>query len=200
VIASDILAAMRPVVEALERLGVRYHVGGSVASSALGVARSTLDVDLVADLRQDHVDDLVSALELGYYIDGDMIRDAIRRRSCFNVIHLATMLKVDLFVLKQRPYDRLAFSRAAPAVLEEEEGARSYLLASAEDTILNKLEWYEMGGRVSDRQWGDVLGVLRVRGDALDLDYLRRWAEELGIRELFERALAETDPATSGES
>ena len=193
-IVSDILGAVRPVVDALDRLGVRHHVGGSVASSALGIARSTLDVDLVADLRSDHVDDLVLALERDYYIDGDMIRDAIRRRSCFNVIHLATMLKVDIFVLGQRPYDLIAFSRAAPVTLEEDPDARSYLLASAEDTILNKLEWYELGGRVSDRQWGDVLGVLRVRGHALDLTYLRHWADELGIAGLLERALVEAGP------
>jgi hypothetical protein len=107
------------------------------------------------------------------------------------VIHLATMLKVDVFVLKQRPYDLLAFSRAALSALEEEPGARRYLLASPEDTILNKLEWYEMGGHVSDRQWGDVLGVLRVRGSTLDLVYLRKWATELGLASLLERALAE---------
>jgi hypothetical protein len=192
VIASDILAAMLPVVEALERVGARYHVGGSVASSAMGIARSTLDVDLVADLRLAHVEAFVSALEHGYYIDGDMIRDAIHRRSCFNVIHLATMLKVDVFVLKQRPYDLLAFSRAAPAVFEEEPGARSFMLASPEDTILNKLEWFELGGQVSDRQWSDVLGVLRVREDTLDLAYLRRWAAELGLAALLERVLVES--------
>jgi hypothetical protein len=196
VIGSDILAAMLPVVEALEQVGARYHVGGSVASSAMGIARSTLDVDLVADLRLAQVDGLVSALERDYYIDGDMICDAIHRRSCFNVIHLATMLKVDVFVLKQRPYDLLAFSRAAPAALEEEPGARSYMLASPEDTILNKLEWYELGGRVSDRQWGDVLGVLRVRGEVLDLAYLRRWATEIGVAALLERALVEAGAST----
>ena len=91
---SDVVAALEPVVEALEALDVRYRVGGSVASSALGVPRSTLDVDVACELRQHHVRALVDRLIETYYIDEDMVRDAITRESCCNVIHLATMLKV----------------------------------------------------------------------------------------------------------
>ena len=108
---SDIVASLEPVVDALEALGVRYRVGGSVASSALGVPRSTLDVDVACELRQQHVSALVAALIADYYIDEDMIRDAITRESCFNVIHLATMLKVDLFVRRSRPFEDVAFER-----------------------------------------------------------------------------------------
>jgi hypothetical protein len=188
---ADILAAVIPVVEALERLGARYHVGGSVASSALGVARATLDVDLVADLSPGRIGPFVAALEADYYVDEGAVREAVRRRTSFNLIHLATMVKIDVFALKTRPYDLEAFSRMRAGTLGEGPDARELFLASAEDTILNKLEWYEAGGRVADRQWRDVLGVIKVQAAALDRDYLARWAGEIGVRELLERAFAE---------
>jgi hypothetical protein len=107
----DIVAATDPIVVAFERLGVDYSIAGSVASSAHGIARATLDVDLVADLVAANVDPLVSALEDNYYIDKDAALDAIRRRSMFNVIHLDTMLKVDIYVLTRRDFDRSSIVR-----------------------------------------------------------------------------------------
>jgi hypothetical protein len=188
---ADILDALTPVVEVFERLRVRHHIGGSVASSALGVARATLDVDLVADLARSQVAPFVAALEEDYYVDEAAVREAVDRRASFNLIHLATMVKVDVFVLKDRPYDVEAFSRMRSEVLEESDGARAFFLASAEDTILNKLDWYEMGGRVADRQWRDVLGVMKVQWGRLDLEYLRRWAKSLGLLDLLESAIRE---------
>ena len=187
----DLLAATTPVVEALEALGVAYHIGGSVASSAQGIARTTLDVDLIADIQFEHVQPLVQRLAEGYYVDGDMITEAIQRRACFNVIHLETMLKVDVFVLKDRSYDRQAFQRRYADTLEDVPGARIFYLASPEDTVLNKLEWYRMGDEVSERQWLDVLGVIKVQADSLDLGYLRRWAAQLDLADLLQRALDE---------
>ncbi len=66
-------------------------------------------------------------------------------------------------------------------------------VASAEDTLLAKLEWYRMGGEVSERQWRDVLGALKVQAGALDLEYLHRWASELGVDDLLERALTQSE-------
>ncbi len=189
---SDILAAVTPVVDALDRIGVRNHIAGSVASSVLGVARATLDVDLVADLRSEHIAAFVGQLSGKFYVEEEMVRDAVRRRACFNVIHLATMLKVDVFVLKTRPYDLTAFDRMTADTLEDEPGARIFYVASAEDTILNKLEWYRMGDGVSDRQWRDVIGVMNVQGRGLDFEYLRRWADELEILDLLERAVEQS--------
>ncbi len=101
--APGILQALEPVVQAFEELGIRYQIGGSVASSAYGIARATLDVDLLADLNELHIHSLVHALHNAYYIDEDRVRDAVLRRASFNVIHLETMIKVDVFVLKSRP-------------------------------------------------------------------------------------------------
>ena len=186
---SQVLAAITPVVEAFEQLGVLYHIGGSVASSVYGILRATIDADLIADLRLEHVQPLVIQLKTDYYIDEDMIRDAIKRRSSFNVIHLNTMLKVDVFIPKSRLFDQEELRRAQLEVLSE--GTRPFNVASPEGTILNKLEWYRMGGEVSDRQWNDILGVLKVQGTDLDLVYLQRWAVNLNVTDLLERALVD---------
>ncbi len=189
--SSDLVAATLPVVEALERLGVAYYVGGSVASSAYGLPRTTLDVDLVADLNHAHVAPLTEQLQAAYYVDAAMIHDAVARRSSFNVIHLETMLKVDVFVLKQEFYDQTAFRRARARNREQQPGTTPFVLAQPEDVVLHKLLWYRMGDEVSDRQWTDVLGVLKVQGDALDLAYMQQWADDLDLADLLQRALHE---------
>jgi hypothetical protein len=185
----DILVAITPLVELLEELGVPYHIGGSVASSLYGLPRLTIDVDIVADIQQGHVRLLVDQLQTDYYIDEDMIRDAIKHRSSFNLIHLNTMLKVDVYIPKSRPFDQEELRRVQQEVLLE--GTRPLNVASPEGTILNKLEWYRMGGEVSDRQWNDILGVLKVQDTHLDIAYLQRWAAYLKVVDLLERALVD---------
>ncbi|HEX6551607.1 MAG TPA: hypothetical protein VF026_02510 [Ktedonobacteraceae bacterium] len=185
----DILAATTPVVEALEQLEVPYHIGGSVASSLNGIPRLTIDIDLVTNLKLEHVQPLVRLLEAEYYIDEDAVRDAVKRRSSFNVIHLESILKIDVFVAKSRVFDQEEFRRVRLKTLEGSD--RPFYVASPEGTILNKLEWYRMGGEVSDRQWNDILGVLKVQGTNLDMAYLQRWAVALKVSDLLERALVD---------
>jgi hypothetical protein len=189
----DILAAVTPVVEALDRLGVTYYLGGSLVSSSYGLARSTLDADLVADLAQAHVEPLVESLRSDYYVDRNMISDAIARKSCFNVIHLPTMFKVDVFAVKAREYDRVAVARIRRDTLTLGSTAAEFYLASPEDIVLNKLEWFRLGDEVSQRQWDDAVGVLRVQRDTLDTSYLTEWATELGIADLLERAWRDSE-------
>lgn len=188
--SADLCQAMMPVLRAFEQLGVTHYVGGSVASSAYGLPRTTLDADLVAVLEQRHVDGLVISLMEEFYVSGPMIREAIENESCFNVIHLPTMFKVDVFVSKSRPFDQSALSRISRRTLGGENDLEAWL-ASAEDVVLNKLEWYRRGDEVSERQWLDVLGVLRVQHSQLDRDYLRHWASELAVSDLLDRAMLE---------
>jgi hypothetical protein len=194
VTASDLLAALTPLIEALEALGVRHYIGGSLASSAHGVPRASIDADVVAELDSERVAPLVARLHDAYYIDENRVRSAVGSRRSFNAIHLATMFKVDVFVSKGRPFDRESLERARPEPLTDASGARRFFLATPEDTILAKLEWFRAGGEVSERQWGDVVGVLKTCWPQLDQGYLTRWATTLEVGDLLERARAEAAP------
>jgi hypothetical protein len=189
--SNDVLAAVEPVVDTFEALGVRYRIGGSVASSALGVPRSTLDVDVACELRLVHVVEVSTRLASTYYLDEDMIRDAIERQSYCNLIHLATMLKVDLFIRRDRPFEDAAFERLVRRTLDPSPNAREFDLTTPEDIVLHKLEWFRAGGGVSERQWRDAVGVLAVQRGELDWNYLNQWASELGIADLLLTAAAE---------
>ena len=176
------------VTGVLESLGVPYFIGGSLASTLYGMVRTTQDSDIVAEMRQEHLRPFVTALQDEFYVDDEIIAESIQRHSNFNIIHRETMFKVDVFVPWPRPFlqSQLARARRQSFAFESEISAK---FASPEDTILAKLEWYRIGGEVSERQWRDILGVLKTRADGLDLDYLRRWANELKVTDLLERAL-----------
>jgi hypothetical protein len=179
------------VTQTLERLGVPYAVGGSFASSLHGVMRSTLDVDIVTDMRLEHIPALIAALSKEFYADDEMMRGAIEHRSSFNLIHYETAFKVDIFIRKLRAFDQMQLERSRATVIATDPEESIYV-ASPEDTILAKLEWYRMGGEISDRQWRDILGVLKTRAGELDLAYLKKWAIELKVTDLLERALKES--------
>lgn len=178
------------VTQTLENYGIRYAVGGSLASSLHGVMRSTLDVDIVADLLPEHIPLLVAALSEQFYADGEMMRNAIEREGSFNLIHYDTAFKVDIFISKERPFSRTQLERRELTAITADPD-RTIYITTPEDTILAKLEWYRLGGEASDRQWRDILGVLKTRAGDLDLGYMRRWAAELEVEDLLERALRE---------
>jgi hypothetical protein len=188
--APEPVAVTLIVIQALDRLDIPYFVGDSLASALYGVVRSTLDTDIVAEVQPEHVERLVAILQDRFYIDADMIRDAIQHESSFNLIHLDSMFKVDIFIRKSMPFARNQMQRRVLQVVGEEPQFKIYV-TTAEDIILAKLDWFRLGGGVSERQWQDVLGVLAVQGSQLDFDYMHKWANVLGFLDLLEKAIKE---------
>lgn len=188
-----VLAALSPVVDLFDRMAIPYHIGGSVASSTFGEARSTLGVDLVAAVEQHHSKPITDALRDTYYVDEELITYAVQRRRSFNLFYLAQYFKVDVFVVQDTAYARESFARFTLAKLAGSGSARQFRFATPEDIVLNKLTWYRKGGEPSERQWLDLLSILRIRRGMLELDYLHRWAQDLRVDDLLARALATAD-------
>jgi hypothetical protein len=175
----------------LEKLNIPYVIGGSLASTLYGMVRTTQDSDIITEMRLEHIQPFLSALQNEFFIDEEMISDSIQHNSSFNIIHRETMFKVDIFIPRPRPFQRSQLARAQRQTFEL--GTEiSANFASPEDTILSKLEWYRMGGESSERQWRDILGVLKIRANELDLGYLQKWATDLKVTDLLERALKES--------
>jgi hypothetical protein len=192
---TEAIAVTLVVTQALDGLAIPYVIGGSMASATHGRIRSTMDVDIVAQIEARHVDPLVALLGADFYADGEMMRQAIARQSSFNLIHLATMFKVDIFVAGKRPFDQQQIARRQPHTLLPPD--QFAYVASPEDVILAKLDWYRLGGEQSERQWRDVQGILDVQGEGVDHAYLRQWATSLGVADLLARALTEAGQATN---
>jgi len=176
---------LRTIVAALEATRIPHMVVGSFASTAHGEPRTTRDLDLVIDPSLDQLNELLAMLDPErFYVDPDVARDALRRRSMFNVIEIATGWKLDLVIRKARPFSIEEMQRRTITKIL----GMDVPTATAEDTIIAKLEWAKLGA--SDRQIEDVAGILRVRGADLDLDYIERWVTELGLAEPWRRARA----------
>ncbi len=195
--APDPLSVTLTATDILDSLGVGYFLCGSMASILYGLLRTTQDADLVADLKPRHVEPFVSALGDAFYVEPESVRRAVLRAGGpespgvrFNVIHPATAFKVDVYLPGNRPFDRMQLQRRQRQVVRRNP-ERALYVATAEDTLLAKLDWYEQGRRVSERQWRDVLGIVKTQGAALDVGYLRLWGARLDVEELLESALAE---------
>jgi hypothetical protein len=186
------------VVRAFDSLRIRYFLAGSMASSVHGIYRATADADFVAAIRPEHAKPLVDLLHPAFYADLQAIQTAVTSHRSFNIIHLETMLKVDVFVARSDPFHQVQMRRRVLQTTDPE-GRTSFYVASPEDTILAKLQWYRDAGGVSDRQWRDVLGVLKVQGTALDRAYLAEWARELRLTDLLCRAVDEAGLPPAGE-
>lgn len=176
------------VTGVLDDLGIAHTIGGSIASSFAGEPRSTVDVDIVAAIQLRHVDALVAALSPHFYIEGPALQRAISTASAANLIHQDTQIKIDLFIAGGTPLDHQQIARRTAVSL----GAnRTLYVHPPEDVLLQKLHWFLKGGQVSDRQWRDILGIVRVQGARLDTVYLWTHAPALGVEALLGRALSE---------
>lgn len=185
--AVDPLGIARILAVVLDDLGIPYMVGGSVASAYHGEPRSTVDLDLVIDADEAQARGLAERIAAEFYVDAEDAVDAVRRSTSFNVIHYETSTKVDIFVAERRPAVREQFDR------HDTIDGTSLSVYTAEDIIVQKLHWFRLGNEVSERQWRDVIGVLRMRRGELDDQYLARAAQAFGVGDLLDRAIQDAD-------
>jgi hypothetical protein len=185
--STELRGLLDRIVRLLEAANVPFMIAGSFASAAHGMPRTTQDLDLVIDPPSaSTLEDLVRSLEPEqYYVDADAARDAMRRRSMFNVIDLASGWKIDFIVRKDRTFSRDEFARRVKLTLLEV----PVFVASPEDTIVAKLEWSTQAGG-SERQRRDVAGILAAAGDSLDRAYIDRWVRDLDLAVEWEAAQA----------
>jgi hypothetical protein len=187
---SEPIQILQLITSVFEQLDIPYFISGSLASSLHGIPRATQDIDLVADLKSNRIIPFIKALETTFYIDADMIQEAIQRRSSFNMIHLATMFKADIFIFPNDPVSILEMKRREAHQLTGEKKDVFFVL-SAEDVVLRKLLWFKIGGEVAEKQWQDILGVLEVQKTKLDTAYLERNAQQMQVIALLKRAFHE---------
>lgn len=193
----DPIAVAVFMTELLDRIGIQYVIGGSFASSVHGEPRSTNDVDIVTDLREDQAASLIAGLRDEYYVDADAVREASEVGGSFNIIHTGTAVKIDMFVAGEDALDRARLERRQVLRIPVAPGKEvAVYVDTPEDTIIRKLEWFRRGGESSERQWRDVVGVLRTQAGLLDDAYLRAWAERLAVLDLLERAVREAGRST----
>lgn len=173
------------VAEKLEQCRIAYMIAGSFASNLHGMPRTTHDADVVVEIDEPRLQKLAHALGEEFYFDLETAHDAIRKNFMFSALHYKSGFKIDFIVLKPRPFSRAEFQRKFAA----DYFGRLCWFATAEDTILSKLEWSKMGE--SERQFNDAVNIAKVQGEALDLDYLHRWSKDLQIDGLLNRLLRE---------
>lgn len=184
---NDAISVTLLVTSCLEKLGVSYFIGGSMASTLFGMVRTTQDSDIIADLQMAHITLLVNELSDHFYFDQMMIIDAVQQRSSFNIIHRLSMFKVDIFLPADSYFTKMQFLRAKQEVISSDPERKAWV-TSPEDILLAKLSWYRLEDEVSERQWRDVIGILKVQKDILDYDYLENMAQNLNLIELFSKA------------
>jgi hypothetical protein len=182
--------ALNTLLDILRKLDIEHSVVGSVASSAHGIERSTVDPDLLARLATDHANRL--AVELGdeWYADSDQIRHSIESHRSFNVIHIPSGEKFDIFPAYQM-FHSSELARATEYLLTLPDGPVRARISTAEDVLLAKLSWFKDGGEVSERQWTDITGILSMNA-SLDMDYVNQWAGRLGVTDLLARAIQDS--------
>ena len=186
----DQVRVLDQFVRALDEVGISYAVGGSVASGYFGEPRATYDIDVLAALVHEQIAALQSALGNDFHVDVELVRDAVVHKSSFNVIHRRPIVKIDVFVAGDRTLDREHFEHRVLQPIEPG-SARSIFVTSPESIVLRKLDWFRIGQLTSERQWNDVLGVLKTQRNQLDLARMQDVANQTGLSYLLKRAFDE---------
>jgi hypothetical protein len=179
--------ALKLILSKLDECGIPYMITGSFASNIHGLPRATQGADVVIEVEPRTLERFLESLGPAFYRGVQAARHALAREQMFNVVHLETGFKVDLIVRKSRPFSRIEFSRRQPSFYLGEKR----WFATAEDTILAKLEWSKTAG--SERQFSDALNVAKLQKENLDRAYLEKWATELDILDLLEKLLRDME-------
>jgi hypothetical protein len=175
------------VITALEELQIRYLVAGSMASSIYGDPRSTRDADLLADIKPEHVERLCQLLQSQFNIPEESVINAIKYRSSFNAIHYDSVFKIDVFIPRSE-FDEQELHRRVKHALGVNSERVAYI-ATPEDVVVAKLNWYRQGNEVSEQQWRDVNKIIEVNRGKLDVDYMLLAASQLNVLDLLQRLL-----------
>jgi predicted nucleotidyltransferase len=184
------LSVLSQLTSTLEQRGITYVLVGSFASSLHGMYRSTADIDILADIKPEQIRPLFDAMRERFYLDEQTMQEAVVKGRSFNAIHFDSVFKVDIFVSGSNEFALAQLNRRILRKLAPDKDETVYI-ATAEDTVLAKLQWYKAGNETSTTQWNDVLGVLATSADRLDLNYLDKWSGSLGLTNLLQRALAQ---------
>jgi hypothetical protein len=185
------LIILESFTDILQQLDIAYAIGGSVASSIYGKVRFTEDADVTVEALDNQADKLIELLSSDYYISKEAVYQALRQQGTFNVIHLDSAFKIDVFIRKNTAFEKQFMARRISLRLSDSI-KKEFAVISPEDIILLKLQWYRDGGFSSERQWNDVMGILTVQAERLDFDYLNKWAAILEINDLLEKAVSES--------
>jgi hypothetical protein len=185
------IAELRVVTRVLDRLGIKYALGGSIASGVYGYPRSTQDADLSVEAFQSKAQLLIDALGSDYYVSRQAIDEAHQRHSSFNILHTPTGFKIDLFVAAPSGFSQMILDRRTSHSFSDLTD-EPISICTPEDVVLLKLQWYRLGNEVSDHQWNDIVGVVKTKRDQLDSAYLDQWANQLGVADLLARARQES--------
>ncbi len=180
------------LADVLDNLGIRYAIGGSVASALYGTVRFTRDADITIQPFSSLTDRLYELLKDEFYVSREAMEEALKSHGSFNIIHFETAFKIDLFIQGPSEFEGRVLDRRHMLRLNET-SPREVGVVSPEDIVLLKLRWFNMTGGTSERQWSDVLGVLAVQGESLDFEYLKHSARELGLEDLLNRAIREAE-------
>ena len=180
----DLFELLQKIIGVFENLSISYLVTGSVASMDYGEPRLTNDIDIVADIGLSHIPGLLAAFpKEDYYIDEEMIKEAIYRIGQFNIIHPASGLKIDIIIKQDTPFDQSRFERTRGIY----PGNYSAVFASPEDVIIKKMEYYKLGG--SEKHLRDITGIIKISEESLDKEYIAQWAIQSDLKDIWNMIL-----------
>lgn len=172
---------LKKVSACFNRMNIPYFVTGSIASIAYGESRFTNDIDIVADIKKEHILDIIKCFpEEDYYVSEESIKNAIYRKFQFNIIHPASGLKVDVVIRKKSDFDDMRFSRIYNFKMD----GVGVNFAAPEDVIIMKMKYYKMGG--SEKHIRDIMSMIKISKELINFDYIESWVSKLSLEEIWQ--------------